>query len=99
MRGWSVLGSVPLMGSGVFGWSLLMARWIYPKLSLTYRQSKTRQGTAWLGRVEEGSETRGVLLVPTSSPTLPPIYDDLDVSVASNITWFHLNHDMVSRRI
>ena len=28
MRGWSVLGSVPLMGSGVFNWSLLMARWI-----------------------------------------------------------------------
>ena len=28
MRGWSVLGSVPLMGFGVFGWSLLMARWI-----------------------------------------------------------------------
>ena len=28
MRGWSVLGSVLLMGSGVFGWSLLMARWI-----------------------------------------------------------------------
>ena len=26
MRGWSVLGSVSLMGSGVFGWSLLMAR-------------------------------------------------------------------------
>ena len=28
MRGWSVLRSVLLMGSGVFGWSLLMARWI-----------------------------------------------------------------------
>ena len=25
------------------------------------------------------------------------IYDGLDVTVASNITWFHLNHDMVSR--
>ena len=42
---------------------------------------------------------RGVLLVPPSSPTLPPTYDGLDVSVTSNITWFHLNHDMFSRRI
>ena len=33
MRGWLVLGSVPLMGSGVFGWSLLMARWIDSKLT------------------------------------------------------------------
>ena len=41
----------------------------------------------------------GVLLVPSSSPTLPPIYDGLDVKVASTATWFHLNHDMVSRRI
>ena len=32
MRDWSVLGSVPLVGSGVFGWSLLMARWIGSKL-------------------------------------------------------------------
>ena len=32
MRGWSVLGSVPLMGSGVFGWSLLMACWKDSKL-------------------------------------------------------------------
>ena len=37
---------------------------------------------------------RGVLLVASSSPTLSPIYDGLeDVSVTSNITWFHLNHD------
>ena len=28
----SVLGSVSLMDSGVFGWSLLMARWIDSKL-------------------------------------------------------------------
>ena len=43
---------------------------------------------------------RGVLLVPSSSPTLlPPIYDGLDVLVTSNITWFHLDHGMVSRRI
>ena len=41
----------------------------------------------------------GVLLVPSSSPTLSPICNDLDVSVTSNVTWFHLNHDMVSRRI
>ena len=26
------------------------------------------------------------------------MYDGLDVSVTSNVTWFHLNHDMVSRR-
>ena len=41
----------------------------------------------------------GVLLVPSSSPTLSPICDGLDVNVTSNVTWFHLNHDMVSRRI
>ena len=40
-----------------------------------------------------------VLLVPSSSPTLSPIYDGLDVNVTSNVTWFHLNHYMVSRRI
>ena len=32
MRGWSVLGSVLLMGSGALVWSLLMARWIDLKL-------------------------------------------------------------------
>ena len=32
MRGWSVLESVLLMGSGVFGWSLLMDRWIGSKI-------------------------------------------------------------------
>ena len=32
MRGWSVLGSVPVMGSVVFDWSLLMARWIDSKV-------------------------------------------------------------------
>ena len=42
---------------------------------------------------------RGVLLIPSSSPTLSPIYDSLDVSVTSNITRFHLNDDMVTRRI
>ena len=42
---------------------------------------------------------RRVLLVPSSSPTLSPIYDALDVSLTSIITWFLLNHDMVSRRI
>ena len=31
MRGWSVLGSVLLMGSGALVWSLLMARWIDSK--------------------------------------------------------------------
>ena len=44
----------------------------------------------------EGKNKRGVVLVPSSSPTSPPIYDGLDVSVTSNITCFHLNHDMVS---
>ena len=34
----------------------------------------------------------GVLLVPSWSPTLSPIYDGLDVNVTSNVTWFHLNH-------
>ena len=42
---------------------------------------------------------RGVLLSPASSPTLPPIYDGLDMSVTSNVTSIHFNHDMVSRRI
>ena len=42
---------------------------------------------------------RGVLLVPSSSPTLPPIFDGLDANVTSNITWFHLNYDMASRQI
>ena len=70
------------MGSGVFGWSLLMARWLDPKAYMHYFLYM-----------------RGVLHVPSSSPTLPPIYDGLDVSLTSNITWFHLNHDMVSRRI
>ena len=32
MRGWSVLGSLPFMGTGIFSWSLLMARWIGSKL-------------------------------------------------------------------
>ena len=32
----SVLGSVSLMDSGVFGWSLLMARWIDSKLIAHY---------------------------------------------------------------
>ena len=41
----------------------------------------------------------GVLIVPSSSPTLWPIYDGLDVNVTSDITWFHLNHEMASRRI
>ena len=42
---------------------------------------------------------RGVLLVPPSSPALSPTYDDLDVSLTSIVTWFHLNHEIVSRRI
>ena len=53
MRCWSVLGSVPLMGSGVFGWSLLMARWIDSKFlciislnMLKDRHNRARQGRA-----------------------------------------------------
>ena len=42
---------------------------------------------------------RGVLLVLSSSLTLSPIYDGLDVRVTSNVTWFHLKNDMNSRRI
>ena len=42
---------------------------------------------------------RGVLL-DHSVTYIKPIYDDgLDVTVTSNITWFHANHGMVSRRI
>ena len=72
---------------------------MYSTLVLYVERQKTdraRQGKGGYGRV---SEMRGFLLVPSSSPTLLPIYDGLDVSVTSNITWFHLNHDTVSRRI
>ena len=41
----------------------------------------------------------GVLLVSSSSPTLSPVYEGLDVNMTSHVTWFHLNHDTVSRRI
>ena len=41
----------------------------------------------------------GVLLVPSSPPTLCPIYDGLDVNVTSTVTKFHVKHDVVSRRI
>ena len=60
------------------------------------RQDRPRHTVA---QVRAGSEMWGVLLVPSSSPTLSPIYDGLGVNVTSNVTWFHLNHDMVSRRI
>ena len=105
MRGWSVLGSVLLIGSGALVWSLLMARWIDSKAYTLYplhskKTDKTDLGTIGQGRAgRAGSDMWGVLLVPSSSPTLSPIYDGLDVNVTSNVTWFHLNHDMVSRRI
>ena len=60
--------------------------------------------TKW-GRVKPivqgraGSKMWGVLLVPSSSPRLSSIFDGLDVNVTSNVTRFHLNHDMVSRQI
>ena len=50
-------------------------------------------------RVVQGSEMSGALLVPSSSPTLSPIYDGLGVNVTSNVTWCHLNYGMFSRRI
>ena len=110
MRGWSVLGSVLLMGSGALVWSLLMTRWIVSKAytlfplhwTLKARHNRPRHGSAGERRETQGSagsEMWGVLLVPSSSPTLPPIYDDLDVNVTSNVMQFHLNHYMVSRRI
>ena len=43
MRGWSVLGNVPLTGSGVFSWSLLMARWIDSKARLVTRERNSPQ--------------------------------------------------------
>ena len=42
---------------------------------------------------------KGVLLDLLPSLTLSPIYDGLDVTVASNVMWFHPTHDTVSRRI
>ena len=69
-----------------------------------FETEKTGLGTIGLGRGgragragRAGSEMWGVLLVPSSSPTLSPIYDGLDVSVAlisrdftSTIIWFHV---------
>ena len=71
--------------------SLVNAQGLYKE---RYKTDRVRQG-----RVGQGSEMRGFLLLPSSSPTLSSIYDGLDVSVTSNITWFCLNLDMVSRRI
>ena len=62
------------------------------------KQDKTRVGQGRAGS-RAGSKMWGVLIVPSSSPTLSPIYDGLDVNVTCTVTWFHLNHDMVSRRI
>ena len=60
-----------------------------------YKTDTTGLGTVGQGRVGiAGSEMWGVLLVPSSSPTLSPIYDGLDVNVTSNVMWFHLNHDV-----
>ena len=97
------------MGSGALDWSLLMSRWIDSKLIhyfLYIELQKTDNTGPWhtvaQGRASRvgraGSEMWGVLLVPSSSPTLSPIYDGLDVNVTSNVTWFHLINDMVSRR-
>ena len=64
--------------------------------------SKDKQSRAVGSSVKQGSEMRGFLRVLSPSLTLSPIYDGFDVNVTSTvgyITWFHLNHDMVSRRI
>ena len=64
------------------------------------RQTNRPRHTVAQGRAgRSGSEMWGVLLVPSSSLTLSPIYDGLDVNVISNVTRFHLNHDVVARRI
>ena len=87
-----------------------MARWIDSIAYLHYfhkedtkKQTFTGVGTVAQGSAgrasRAGSEMRGIMLVPSSSPTLSPMYDGLDVNVTSDVTWFHLNHDMLSRRI
>ena len=55
MRGWSVLRSVLLMGSGVFGWSLLMARWIDSKLMHYFPKEDTKRQTQQGCRIAPGS--------------------------------------------
>ena len=62
------------------------------------RGNAGQRGVEQVGQGRAGSEMWGVLLVPSSSPTLSPIYDGVDVNVTSNVTWFHLDHGMVSRR-
>ena len=42
-----------------------------------YNAKKT--DTTGLGRVGQGSDMRGVLLLPSSLPALSPVYDGLDV--------------------
>ena len=64
-----------------------MAHWPDSRLSLYIiialnRTLKDRQNRA--RQAGQGSEMRGFLLVPSSSPTLSPIYDGLDVSVTSS---------------
>ena len=102
MRGSPMLGSVPLMGSSVYI-NPPMARWLDSRpihfIVALNRTINDRKNRARQGRAGQGSEIRGFLLVPSPSPTLSPIYDVLDVSVTSNSAWFHINHDMVSRRI
>ena len=45
MRGWSELGSVFLMGSGVFGYSLLMARRLDSKLKHCFPRENAKRQT------------------------------------------------------
>ena len=84
--------------------SHIMARWKDSKACMDYflyielsKADKTRQDREWQGRSGKagraGSEMWGVLLVPSSSPTLSSIYDGLDVNVTYIVTCCHLNHN------
>ena len=74
----------------------------FPYISYQKTDITGLPGSAGLSRVKQGragSDMWCVLLVPSSSLKFLPIDDGLDVNVTSNLTWFHLKHDMVSRRI
>ena len=96
--GWSVLGSALLVVQGLYS-LLLMARWLNlrPTLFSTKRTLKDKQSRV-VGS-NRSNEPWGESCRTTPSPTLKPIYDDLDVTVTYNITWFHPSHDMVPCRI
>ena len=95
MRGWPVLGSESRTNSGVFYFLSVGSGWLDSRRIHDCSEYNAKRQ----GRPGINSETKGFLLVSSSSPTLSPIHDGLDVSVTSNTTWFHPNHDMVSHRI